>query len=74
VNLGDFMAGWTDPKTQRATAFYAALGIVCSRIWHVGLDQWSVVVLMGLVAGGTISGLVDFRRKDTPADPPGGKE
>ncbi len=66
------MAGWTDPKTQRATAFYAALGIVLSSIWHTGFNQWNVVVLMGLVAGGTISGLVDFSRRTPPADPPGG--
>ena len=64
------MGGWTDPKTQRATAFYAALGIVCSRIWHAGFDQWSLICLMGLVAGGTISGLVDLKRKDPQDGPP----
>jgi len=53
------MSGWTDPKTQRATAFYCALGIVCARIWHVGFDKWSAAIITLLATGGTISGIVD---------------
>jgi hypothetical protein len=67
------MSGWTDPKTQRATAFYCALGIVCCRIWHVGFDKWSAAIITLLATGGTISGIVDVVRGQTapPGPPPG---
>lgn len=51
------MAGWIDPKTQRAIAFYALLGMLCSDIWHTGLNRWNFT-LFALMAGlGTLSGL-----------------
>ena len=68
------LAGWLDPKTQRATAFYALLGILCSHIYYHGLDQWDVVALALLTGVGTASGLlVLLNRSKPPVDPPGGR-
>jgi hypothetical protein len=69
------MSGWTDPKTKRATAFYCLLGVLCSHIYHTGLDQWDLVALALMTGLGTVSGLTDLIGKKTPppADPPGGQ-
>lgn len=70
------MAGWLDPKTQKATAFYALLGVLCSHIYHTGLDQWDFLALLALTGLGTASGIMDFLNKkkaNPPADPPGGQ-
>ncbi len=69
------MAGWIDPKTQRATAFYALLGILCSNIYHAGLNHWNFAALVLMTGVGTLSGLTHFMQacRNTPADPPGGK-
>ena len=69
------MAGWIDPKTQRATAFYALLGILCSNIYHVGLNHWNFAALVLMTGVGTLSGLTHFFQamRNPPADPPGGR-
>jgi len=68
------MAGWIDPKTQRATAFYCFLGVLCSRIYHTGLDQWNFGALVLMAGLGTLSGVVSMlQKKNSPANPPGGK-
>lgn len=69
------MAGWIDPKTQRATAFYALLGVLCSHIYHTGLDQWDLLALALMTGLGTVSGIANLMKKvgTPPADPPGGQ-
>ena len=72
---GDYMAGWIDPKTQRATAFYAFLGVLCSNIFHLGLNQWNLAALVLMTGLGTLSGLAQVMgRTPPPAGPPNGKE
>lgn len=73
--MGDHLTGWIDPKTQRATAFYALLGVVCSNIYHTGLSQWNFAALVLMTGLGTLSGIAHFIRaiKETPTDPPGGQ-
>ncbi len=70
------MAGWTDPKTQRSCAFYALLGVLCSHIYHAGLDQWDFLALLALTGIGAASSILDLMKsrqaKEPPADPPGG--
>ncbi len=70
------MAGWLDPKTQRSTAFYCLLGVLCSHIYHAGLNQWSFLALVAMTGLGTVSGILAMLKKATnpPADPPGGRE
>lgn len=68
------MRGWLDPKTQKATAFYALLGVLCSQIYHAGLDQWDLAALILLTGIGSLSGLAELiHSRQPPADPPGGK-
>lgn len=71
------MAGWLDPRTQKATAFYALLGVLCSHIYHAGLDQLDLLALLALTGLGTASGILDAlnakKAKNPPADPPGGQ-
>lgn len=69
------MAGWIDPKTQRATGFYCLLGVLAAHIYHHGLDQWSLAALLAMTSLGSVSGIVDMLRRasNPPADPPGGK-
>jgi hypothetical protein len=70
------MTGWTDPRTQRSTAFYALLGVLCSHIYHRGLDQWSLVALALMTGLATVSSVTDIltkRKNQPPADPPGGQ-
>jgi hypothetical protein len=66
------MAGWIDPKTQRATAFYCLLGVLCSNIYHVGINQWNFSALVLMTGIGTLSGLTHFVQamKKIPVDPP----
>jgi hypothetical protein len=72
--MGELVAGWIDPRTQRATAFYFLLGILGSRIFHNGLDQWSFAGLVLMAGLGTLSGLAGIaKRFQTPPDPPGGQ-
>ena len=66
------MAGWLDPKTQRATAFYALLGVLCSNIYHTGLTQWNFGALILMSGIGTISGLAHLLKPS--GDPPNGTE
>lgn len=54
------MAGWIDPRTQRATAFYCFLGLVCSNIWHAGMNKWNFAALALMTGLGTLSGLTQF--------------
>ncbi len=72
---GDLLAGWLNPKTQRATAFYALLGVVCSNIYHNGMNHWNFAALALMTGLGTLSGLSDFMRsmRNSPAEPPGGQ-
>ena len=72
---GGLLAGWLDPKTQRATAFYAFLGIICSNIYHGGMNRWNFSALVLMTGLGTLSGLSDFLRssRKPPAEPPGGQ-
>lgn len=72
---GGLLAGWLDPKTQRATAFYALLGILCSNIYHAGLNHWNFAGLVLMTGLGTLSGISEFMRslRNPPADPPGGQ-
>ncbi len=68
------MGGWTNPKTQRATAFYLILGVLCSNIYHTGLHSWEFAALLVMTGLGTVSGVMDLMgRKESPSDPPGGK-
>jgi len=71
------MAGWIDPKTQRATAFYFLLGLVGSNIWHAGLNKWNFSALVLMTGLGSLSGLAALiwgPKGNPPAVPPGGRE
>jgi len=74
--MGEFLGGLIDPKTQRATAFYALLGMLCSNIYHTGMNRWNFAGLVLMTGLGTLSGLTKFMLslKASPADPPGGRE
>lgn len=75
TRLGGLLAGWIDPKTQRATAFYALLGILCSNIYHSGLNHWNFMGLVLMTGVGTLSGLAHLFQafRNPPAEPPGGR-
>jgi hypothetical protein len=68
------MAGWIDPKTQRATAFYALLGILCSNIWHVGWNHYNFSAFVLMTGLGTLSALTRFvwglKGQKNPPPPP----
>jgi hypothetical protein len=57
MNWKNLMTGWLDPKTKRATAFYALLGVTCSRIYHTGLDKYSLCALILLTGVGSLAGI-----------------
>jgi len=64
--------GWIDPKTQRATAFYCLLGVLCSHIYHTGMDQWDLAALVLMTGLGTLSGMAELMgRRKPPVEPPG---
>ena len=67
------MVGWLDPKTQRATAFYLLLGVLCSNIYHTGLQKWNFLALCLMTGLGTVSGLASLlgTSRPPPGDPPG---
>jgi hypothetical protein len=70
--LGGLVTGWLDPKTQRATAFYAFLGVLCSNIYHRGINQWTLAALVLMAGLGTLSGLAAIMGdREPPLDPPG---
>lgn len=61
------MAGWTDPKTKRSTAFYALLGVLCANIYHTGLDHYKLAALCLMAGLGSVSAILDLlRQKGTP--------
>jgi hypothetical protein len=69
------MAGWIDPKTQRATAFYSLLGVLCSNIYHTGLNKYNFMALVLMAGVGSLSGLAALFNPKTPqAEPPGGTD
>jgi hypothetical protein len=73
---GRIMSGWADPRTQRATAFYCLLGVLCSHIYHTGLDQWdlsALVLMTGLATVSSVTDILTRRKTEPPADPPGGQ-
>lgn len=75
MNWEKIMAGWLDPRTQRSTAFYALLGVLCSHIYHSGLDQWDLLALLALTGLGSASAILGvIKARKPPADPPGGSE
>lgn len=53
------MLGLLNPKTQKATAFYALLGVLCGDIWHRGLHKWNLIALVLFTGLGTLAGLAE---------------
>ena len=51
------LVGLLNPKTQKATAFYCLLGVVCSDIWHRGLQKWNLVALILFAGLGSLAGI-----------------
>lgn len=72
------MAGWLDPRTQKATAFYLFTGVLASHIYHTGLGRYDFGLVVLMAGLGTVSGLADLlraaRSRKPPADPPDGRE
>ena len=72
MNLQPLM-GILDWRTRKATAFYALLGVLCSDIWHRGLNQWNLVGLILMAGLGGLSGVAQLiHGGPPPPQPPGG--
>lgn len=54
------MLGLLNPKTQKATAFYALLGVLCGDIWHRGLHKWNLAALVLFAGLGSLAGLAQM--------------
>lgn len=54
------LVGLLNPKTQKATAFYCLLGVVCSDIWHRGLHQWNLAALILFAGLGSLAGIAQI--------------
>lgn len=63
--------GILDWRTRRATAFYALLGVLCSDIWHRGLNRWNLIALVLMAGLGSLSGVAQLLHGNPPP-PPGG--
>ncbi len=59
--------GLVDPKTQKATAFYCLLGVLCADIWHRGIHKWNLAALILFAGIGSIGALAQFIRDSTSA-------
>ena len=63
--------GVLDPKTQKATAFYALLGVLCGDIWHRGLHKWNLIALILFSGIGTLGAVAKMLASaHPPASPP----
>lgn len=59
MKLRAFM-GLLDPKTKKATAFYAFVGLLSSDTWHRGLNKWNLVGWIIATGLGSLAGIAQL--------------
>jgi len=62
--------GLINPKTQKATAFYALLGALCADIWHRGFNTLNLSAAILFAGLGSLSAIAGILTKDPPPSSP----